>query len=271
MPAGTLRAWERRYGIVEPSRDTSSGYRLYSEADERRVRRMLDLVGGGLAPAEAARRIKEDGNSATRDDGSRPAGGAPATAGLRESLSAALSRFDDRAADEALDRAVTVLSTDALVNEILLPVLRGLEEDSIGQEHFASNLLRGRLLALARGWGGGDGRLALLACPSGELHDLGLIAFGLALRDRGWRIAFLGADTPVESLVATAERIRPEMLVLSSTSPEPLSERVDDLRRLSQSTTLMLAGPGVSDDLCTELGAIHMARGPVEEAAALSV
>ena len=65
----------------------------------------------------------------------------------------------------------------------------------------------GALLALARGWGGGDGPVAVLACPPGEQHDLGLIAFGLALRARGWRIAYLGQDTPIDTAAATAERL----------------------------------------------------------------
>ena len=58
--------------------------------------------------------------------------------------------------------------------------------------------LRGRLAGLARNWGAGAGPLAILACPPGELHDLGLLVFGLVLRARGWRIAYLGANTPIE-------------------------------------------------------------------------
>ena len=69
--------------------------------------------------------------------------------------------------------------------------------------------LRGRLLGLARGWGRGTGPRALLACPPGERHDLGLIAFGLALRERGWRIDFLGGDTPAESIAGAARAIEP--------------------------------------------------------------
>lgn len=61
-------------------------------------------------------------------------------------------------------------------------------------------MLRRRLLGLARDWGQGGGPLALLGSPPGELHDLGLICFGLALRAHGWRIAFLGAS---EALAAS--------------------------------------------------------------------
>ena len=83
-------------------------------------------------------------------------------------------------------------------------------EASIAQEHFASSVLRGRLLGLARGWGLGFGPVALLACLPGEQHDLGLIAFGLALRARGWRIVYLGSDTPIETIEETSRPARPQ-------------------------------------------------------------
>ena len=69
---------------------------------------------------------------------------------------------------------------------------------SVGDEHFATNVIRGRLLGLARGWGRGLGPVALLACLPGEQHELGLLAFGLALRAHGWRVSYFGGDTPLE-------------------------------------------------------------------------
>jgi MerR family transcriptional regulator, light-induced transcriptional regulator len=58
-----------------------------------------------------------------------------------------------------------------------------------------------------RGWDRGAGPRALLACPSGERHDFGLIILGLALRDRGWRVTFLGPATPIETLAAAADQL----------------------------------------------------------------
>ena len=84
--------------------------------------------------------------------------------------------------------------------------------------------MRGRLLGLARGWGGGSGPLAVLACVPGDLHDLGLICFGLCLRERGWRIAYLGPDTPIETLEETTEALRPRWLVLAASQARLLTE-----------------------------------------------
>ena len=107
-------------------------------------------------------------------------------------------------------------------------------------------MLRGRLLGLARDWGQGGGPLTLLACPPGELHDLGLICFGLALRARGWRIAFLGTDTPIDTLTQTADHLHPELVVLTTTTPQRLSRVRSELRRLSETTRLAVAGAGTN-------------------------
>ena len=85
---------------------------------------------------------------------------------------------------------------------------------SVGQEHFASAVLRGRLLGLARGWGLGVGPAAVLACLPGEQHDLGLIAFGLALRARGWRVIYLGPDAPIETIEDACREVEPSLVVV---------------------------------------------------------
>ena len=92
---------------------------------------------------------------------------------------------------------------------------------AISQEHFASNLIRGRLLSLARLWGRGSGPLALLACAPGEQHDITLLSFGLLLRSYGWRILFLGADTPIATPTEAAETTRPALTVLRAVIGPP--------------------------------------------------
>jgi DNA-binding transcriptional MerR regulator len=235
-----LRAWERRYGLLAPSR-SDGGYRLYSEDDVERVRAMRTNLAAGLSAAEAARLAIE----APRADqpGAR---GASALAGLRE----ALDRFDGTAAHGILDEALSVLSLDALLGQIVLPYLAELGarwergEASIAQEHFASSLLRGRLLGLARGWDRGTGPRAVLACAPHELHDLPLIVFGLALRERGWRITYLGADTPLETTAEAARTLEPQLVVISASAGGRLNESLDGLRTLGRNVPLALAGPG---------------------------
>ena len=96
-------------------------------------------------------------------------------------------------------------------------------------------------------------RLAILACAPGERHDIGLIAFGLVLRSHGWRILFLGADTPIATVRKAVETTDPRLVVVASMDSSLLEAESAELRRLGRSVPLLLAGAGASDELCTRL------------------
>ncbi len=260
-----LRAWELRYGLLQPSR-SPGGFRLYSSADEERIKRMRAFQTQGLSAAEAARLALESTAAAET-----PAGGGEVALD-RDPLAHALERFDEPAAQEAFDRALSAVSIESLLRDLVIPYLHDLGERweagtaSVAQEHFASNFLRGRLLSLARGWGQGGGPLAILACAPGELHDLPLIAFGLALRAHGWRIAFLGPDTPLDTLADAAAKLEPRLVVVSATSAPRLARVRDDLGTLARSTPLALAGAGATNALAESVEADRLLEDPVTEA-----
>ena len=255
-----LRAWERRYGLLAPVR-TPSGYRLYSAEDVVRVGRMRQLLAAGLSAAEAARQALAEPAAAVQDELG------PATA---SELRRALEALDDAAAHAAFDRLLADYSEQAVLAGIVLPLLHELGagwergEISVAQEHFASNLLRGRLLGLARGWDRGSGPRAVLACPPGERHDLGLVIFGLALREHGWRITFLGADTPPDTLVETVRRLAPQALVFAVADPARLGGVAETVAALDGvATTVWIGGAGAE-----ELDGVRRLEGSPLEAAA---
>ena len=256
-----LRAWERRYGLLEPTR-SAGGLRLYSPSDLARVQAMRRHLAEGYAAAEAAA-------LATRAESGSGADQSSPTA--RDELAAALASFDDGAADAVLDGLLARLSVDALLRDVVVPYLHELGERwergeaSIAQEHFASTLLRGRLLGLARGWGRGVGPVAVLACAPGEQHDLGLLAFGLALRARGWRIVYLGTDTPIASIADAARSCNPAAVVVSAVDPRVFGRHQDDLRALARETRLCLGGPGAAK-IGLDGDALQLTGDPVGEA-----
>jgi MerR family transcriptional regulator, light-induced transcriptional regulator len=275
-----LRAWERRYGLFRPTR-SSGGFRLYSDGDAARVRRMLALLDEGLSAAEAARFAAGDGAGAERPAGRSPdleggAGGAEPLGTSAAELTARLEGFDDGAAQVLLDDLLARYSVEVVLSAVILPCLAEIGrrweagDVSVAQEHFASNLLRGRLLALARGWDRGRGRRVVLAAPPGELHDLGLIAFGLAARPLGWRVTFLGADTPMEALEWAVRRLHPDLVVVAATTPAPLTAVRRRLKTLAGEAPLLLAGPGASATLARAVGAEWTDRDPVDAARSLS-
>jgi methanogenic corrinoid protein MtbC1 len=143
-------------------------------------------------------------------------------------------------------------------------------EASIAQEHFASQVVRGRLLGLARGWDRGAGPRAVLACMPGEQHDLGLIAFGLALRDRGWRIVFLGPDTPLDTLTDAADALRPDAVVLAATTPAHFERGRDALRAIARTLPVHVAGAGATPEVAAAAGARLLGPDPIAAAERLA-
>jgi DNA-binding transcriptional MerR regulator len=262
-----LRAWERRYGLLQPTR-SGGGLRLYGVEDVERVIRMQQHLADGLAAAEAATLALENKG----DAGASPFD--PVAA--RADLSAALEAFDEAFAQAIFDSLLSMTTLDSLLGEVVLPYLNDLGrrwergEVTVAQEHFASAVVRGRLLGLARGWGRGLGPRALLACMPGEQHDLGLIAFGLALRARGWRIAYLGGDMPVESVLSAARAVDPAAVVLSAVDPERFRRLTSELETLAREHRIYFGGAGAREVDAKAAGATLLSGGPVEEAERLT-
>ena len=248
-----LRAWERRYGLLRPAR-SQGGLRLYSFEDLERVRLMQHHLSRGLAAAEAAV-LATDQPLATL-------GAEIPLADAKDELADALAAFDEARAHAVLDSLLATATIDTVLATVVMPYLRELGERwergsvSIAQEHFASSVLRGRLLGLARGWGRGLGPRVVLACAPGEQHDLGLIAFGLALRARGWRVVYLGANTPLTSVADAANASDADLVVVTAVTPKRFGEHGDELRELARGQRLCLGGAGAAQaalDLDVEL------------------
>jgi DNA-binding transcriptional MerR regulator len=265
-----LRAWERRYGLLSPVR-SAGGFRLYGTEDERRVRAMQALLAAGVSARQAAEAVLSTPAGevpAAPASASRPAGDGIEDRRLR--LTQTLARFDDVGANGVLDRLLADVGATIVISDVIVPYLVDLGERwedgraTIAEEHFATSLIRGRLLGLARGWDGGGGPRALLACPSGELHDLGLICFGIALRGHGWRITYLGADTPQSTLIDAAARLAPSLIVLAATRSSRLRALAREAR--TAAIPIALAGRGATRSIADELGAALLDVDPVTAA-----
>jgi DNA-binding transcriptional MerR regulator len=260
-----LRAWERRYGLLQPER-TTGGFRLYTEGAVARVEAMRAHLSHGLSAAQAAR-------LATTEEARLPSA---SIALLVDDLRAALDGYDEPRAQAVLDRMLTAFTLETVLRDALIPYLHELGERwergeaSIAQEHFASSVIRGRLLGLARGWGAGAGPLAVLACPAGEEHDLGLLALGVVLRGLGWRIAYLGPDTPMETLAEAVAGLGADCVVLAATTAKRFRAVEPAIADLAKTSRVALAGSGASAELAERSHTLLLAGGPVEEAERLA-
>jgi MerR family transcriptional regulator, light-induced transcriptional regulator len=267
-----LRAWERRYGLLQPER-TPGGFRLYTDSDEARVRSMQAKLARGLSAAQAAQlALAEQAVAASGPDRS-----GSAFTEVSDHLRKALDSYDEAGAQAALDRLFAGFSLDSILRDVVIPVVRELGERHergavpIAQERFASNLIRGRLTALARGWGQGVGPGVVLACPPEELHDLALVGFGLALRARGWRITYLGIDTPIATVAEAARAVLPAAVVISAETGEHLVAAAEEIAVLAREFPVALAGAGATPELALRTGAQLLRDDPVTAAERLAL
>ena len=290
-----LRAWESRYGLLRPVR-SAGGYRLYGHEDERRVREVISLRDKGVSAAEASRRVlatergvpsgdgddalaAADGLDAGRGAGGSTGGGTAsgssgrglAPAGLRSDppmlvaqLLDAVTALDEDRAHAVLDTAFAERSIESAIIDVLLPLFVRVGEMwelgriGIAQEHFASSLVRRRLGALSLTWGVGTGPVAVLACPPGEFHDIVLLSFGVLLGRAGWRIRYLGPDTPIHSLSSAARLTQADAVVLACRRPTGFRGHASSLRRLSEDHPVWLAGRGATPRVLEEVGVPHL-------------
>ena len=159
-----------------------------------------------------------------------------------------------------------------MLRDVVLPYLARLGERweqgavSIAQEHFATNVIRGRLAGLARGWGDRPRPPRPSRLPPGDFHDLALMVFGIVLNRCGWRIDYLGANTPLGELTQSANARPPDLVVVAATLPGRLAPLADQLTVLAQRAPLVLAGPGATPAIARTVGARLVAGDPVTAA-----
>jgi methanogenic corrinoid protein MtbC1 len=232
---------------------------------------MQGLVAGGLAAAQAARLVLSGGEPA------RPTV-LPSATTLEDAtgdLTASLDRLDEQAANTALDQLFATYTIETVLQEVILPYLHSLGERwaagevSVAHEHFASNLLRGRLLGLAQGWGQGQGPGAILACVPGEQHELGLLVFGVALHRRGWRITYLGTDSPVGPVADIARSLAPTIVVLLAMTEEGFLDQAREIQQLANQVQVVIAGRGATHEAAQRTQTHALDQDPVSAAASI--
>jgi len=276
LTADLLRAWEKRYGVVEPGR-SEGGRRLYSDDDIERLRLLHRATRAGrrigrvaeLSTAELTALVREDEREeaeALRER--RSAGAAAAEPHLKVALDA-MERLDARSLESALNRAMMMLSAPVLIEDVAAPLLERVGELwSEGQvrpahEHMLSAVLTrvlGKLIESA-----GPPRLEagiVVATPAGLTHEFGALFVAATAAGEGWQVTYLGADLPAADVAAAAREVDADVVALSIVYPPEAAEvrrELRDLRRqLPADKTLLVGGAaaGSYDELLAEMGAV---------------
>lgn len=247
VPADTFRAWERRYGLPRPQRG-DGGQRLYSDRDIATIRWLRDRTNEGLTISQAVALLETGSEAPIPSDAPR------SFASLRNDVLHALLRFDSPTADSVLGEAFALYALDAVCLQIIQPVLIEVGTmwhggtASVAQEHFTSQFLRRKLLALLNIYDVPEGRATVVAaCAPGEQHDLGLLLLALFLVRRNYRVVFLGADVPAEALNQAIGQVHPELVCISATTPataEQTAQIAADLAAQHPNVLICIGGQG---------------------------
>ena len=286
VAVATLRAWERRYSLLDPQR-TEGGHRRYGSDDLARVRRMQQLLGDGWGADAAARQAREDARHAMDGIEERepldttrefrvpttpptpvvrtatpptdtpppplPDGLTPAAEAIVRRLVDAVSAYDATEANEAIDDTFARFEVAAALDHVLMPTLRvvgeGWEHDpgAIAREHFASNAIRPRLIRLLRTSSVGGAPVCVAAAPEKEEHDLGVLASAVVASDAGWKVTFLGARTPTGALRRAIEATRATAALVGAVRRRPAQTFLDELAR-PLPCGLVLGGAGFREE-----------------------
>jgi len=230
-----VRAWERRYGLLEPTR-TQSGYRLYSDEDVAVLRGAKTLVDQGRSISEVARlsraELKRIGSAgrATRSLPPTPSSETFLDLGLK-----AIADLDGARLESLLLHAsgMGAMSSVEVCDRLLMPLLTEIGdrwekgELDIAAEHFGSGIVRRHLELLVQDESkrNAGAPIVVCACQEGDLHEGGLLAFALHAAVAGWAILYLGANTPVDDLVMAANRSEATAVAVASSQPQSRSGR----------------------------------------------
>lgn len=233
----TLRAWERRYSVIEPFR-TESGRRLYSMKDVEKLSLLATLTESGHSIGELAKlSIKElnsllnAGMKAKTLSYKQFEAKGDLFSHIRSSLNLAVRSLDFEELDRLILQARHSTSVRSFVLEVVSPLLVEVGKlvskntIDIAQEHALSAILRthlGELLMQVQktsAWSSKNNaeppRL-LFSTPEGDLHEFGILLAAILSGTRGFKFRYLGPNMPAESLAKAAITVGAQIIVIGS-------------------------------------------------------
>jgi DNA-binding transcriptional MerR regulator/methylmalonyl-CoA mutase cobalamin-binding subunit len=249
----TLRAWERRYGLIVPTR-TPKGHRIYSQNDIDLINRIVGLLDRGISIGQASHSL---GKSTVEPAASRQEQDNPWLAYQERAIDAVL-HFDENRLDSIYNQALALYPIDIVTERLLVPVLITLgkrweeAEGSISEEHFFGAFMRNKLGArFHHRHKKTSGKKLLVCCLPDEHHEIGVMLFSLAAHDHGYGLVYLGPNMPLQELATTARRAGCDAIVLSGSVTPPAALLARELPRLVNDAGCPVFMGGTSSVRCS--------------------
>ncbi|MFK8067261.1 MAG: MerR family transcriptional regulator [Gammaproteobacteria bacterium] len=246
----TLRAWERRYGLVQPQR-TKKGRRLYTTQDITKIKKIQKLIDEGVPVSQVSPLVE---TTVPKLHGENNPANTQWNRYIQQLL-VAIHQFSEHDLENTFNEAQSIFPIDKVMQELIVPVLLTLgkkwadsgETGSIAEEHFFRVFVRNKIGAmLHHRMHKTTGAPLIAACLPDENHELGLLMFSLAAAENNLRIIMLGADTPIEELTTVASRANSRGIVLSLGYKKIDSDDKKRLKKLTQKLSIPVFIGGTS-------------------------
>jgi DNA-binding transcriptional MerR regulator len=261
----TLRAWERRHGLIKPVRK-ASGHRLFTRHHIDQINRITALTQQGVRISQIRPEMLES------DTTGESAGESDTWNDYLNSMIAAIIDFDEGRLEEIYNEALSLYPIGAVTRKLLAPLLIELglrwasNEGSIAEEHFFAFYLRNKIGARyhhrARGYNKGP-RLLLAGLP-GEYHEIGQLLFALTAHEAGYRVLPLGPNMPLHELAYVAKKKRCSAILLSGAIEPSVRTLSKDLPKLVANAEIPVLVGGLSSvyacDAINRTGAVALGR-----------
>ncbi|HHY20351.1 MAG TPA: MerR family transcriptional regulator [Bacilli bacterium] len=247
---GTLRAWERRYQIIEPIRN-QAGHRLYTDEHVSVLRWLIDKVNKGFTIGQAVGllekgdvRLEKEANYLYEDNLDR----------LRQELLNELLQFRDEKAEMLLSQAYSLFHYEKVLLDVLSPLLVKIGEMweegniTVAHEHFISSFLRTKIGQVFQSFASEPYLPKVVAvCAPGEAHEFGLLMFTIFLRRKGFDVIYLGAGIPQKDVEEVTEITNAKFLFISCSLQSHLPAALKMLEAFKERIVVGLGGAALTN------------------------
>ena len=272
-----IRAWEKRYSVVEPDR-TDTNRRLYSEEDIEKLKLLNDAlrlghhIGGvaNLSLAELRSLLSKEtkGTIEIKNDFTPVSSEKIVEEVLSESLEA-IKNYDAKKLESILLNASAKLTQPILIESLIIPLVYKVGdlwhsgEIRVANEHLASSVIRGFLFNLLESYSLNDSAPVMVtATPRGQEHELGALIAGVVAASSGWKVIYLGSNLPAEEIGAVVSHFNARVVALSIVYPNDDIHLKYELKKsknlLPDGVSIIVGGRAASGyyDVLDEIGAI---------------
>jgi len=272
-----IRAWEKRYNVVEPDR-TDTNRRLYSEEDIQKLKLLNDAlhlghhIGGiaNLSLLELKKLIpKESNNLSDIKNGMAPINSEILVEEILSESLEAIKKYDSKKLESILLNASAKLTQPILIEELIIPLVYKVGdlwhsgEIRVANEHLASSVIRGFLYNLLDSYSLNDSAPVMVtATPRGQEHELGALIAGVVAASSGWKVIYLGSNLPAEEIGAVVSHLKARVVALSIVYPNDdlhLKQELKKFKHLLPEVVSIIVGGRAANgylDVLDEISAI---------------